>query len=221
MGDKITPSPFNGFYVGAGLVGVNVDNYVVMKERNLAVGTNNLTLEGNTGFFSGGGRVNIGYGRLVDQGYVAAEVAYRYAPAGGGSVRSLGSKIIGYNFPYDNSDAPNDFSINTRGGYMFHSGMVAYALMGYDITQFRPHFFDTNEVFHGTSEWLSGITPGAGIEFVLSPSVTIDARYMYSIYCSSTRTVSNTDTSGGINHTTIKIQPTIQTANLTINYHFN
>ena len=101
MSDKIDPSPFQGFYVGAGIVGANMNNTVtinsVVSGGSEGIPTSLLgsASTNNTGFIAAAGRLNLDYGYLFNQAYVGAEVTYRYSPTPGGA-SSNGQNIIEY-----------------------------------------------------------------------------------------------------------------------------
>ena len=218
MGDVSAPSPFNGFYLGGGISAVNMDNHISILETGFPFTDYNSDLVSDTGFNAVGGKINIGYGRLINQGYVGADLAYRYTPTTGGTTQTSNRT---FNFPYNFGSAPNDISINLRGGYMFIPGLIAYGIIGANGTQFKASLINSLNYYDKLNKWVPGISPGLGLEFALSSAVTIDARYVYSNYGSSTKLFFDPDGSGAYNHTRFQFQPTIQTMNLSINYHFS
>lgn len=223
MGNAQTGSVFNGAYIGAGTSVVNMFNEVSVYNSNtqgvipLTLGT--LQFHANSGFSSVGVRVNLGYGRTFNNaGYVGAELGYRYAPVYGGNI--VGSN--GNATSYVNGRPVNDVAVNLRGGYLFVPGVLTYGLIGVSGTSFNYNFTDFVSVKHSFNKMQYGLTPGVGIEVSLSSAVTMDLRYTYSAYSQTSQEVkANIILDNGGNYDLFNVNPTVQAASLTINYHFS
>lgn len=211
---------FNGLYAGAGIVGMNMNNSVEIGDNGTYQGRiiwSSPDIDANTGFTTAGGRINVGYSHtILNNGYVGAEVAYRYVPSTGGSAINREDR----DFSYYGGNAKSDWSLNFRGGYFFLPNMMFYALIGFNRTLFTYNISDEINVQHSVNSWETGVSPGVGIEFALASQLSLDARYTYSMYGTQTFTVVEPPEFGRQDTTALKASPSINTVSLTLNYHF-
>ncbi len=223
MGDTSIINIFDGPYIGAGTSIVNMfaDTSIYNNPGNqgiipLTLGT--LQFQAASGFSAVAVRANLGYGKTFNNaGYIGAEVSYRYAPVRGGTI--VGSN--GNTTSYVNGRPLNDVGISLRGGYLFVPGVLTYGLIGINGTHFNYNFTDFVSVNHPFDKTQYGATPGIGIEVSLSSAVTMDLRYTYTAYSQASHEVkANIVIDNGDNYDLFNVTPTVQAANLTINYHF-
>lgn len=223
MGDAQTVTVFDGVYIGAGASVVNMFNEVSVYNSNtqgiipITLGT--LQFQANSGFSSIGARANLGYGKAFNNcGYIGAELAYRYAPVYGGTI--VGSN--GNATSYVNGRLVHDVAVNLRGGYLFAPSVLSYGLIGISASSFNYNFTDFVSVEHHFNKTQYGLTPGMGIEVALSSAVTMDLRYTYSAYGQKSQEVkANVILDNGGNYDLFNVNPSVQVASLTINYHFS
>lgn len=216
-------SAFDGFYAGAGIVGLNTSTDVRMgDDLTEAAALGDLDLEGTSSGNTAGGRLNFGYGHtLGSKGYVGAELAYRYAPTEKGYINPDPIDAFGNNVRFDGIAPEHDLALNFRAGYFFVPGAMMYALVGFNETKFNYTFTSQGlEAQYTKSSWMTGVTPGVGMEVQLADALTLDARYTYSMYDSATSSVSEEVPLFGPDTTAIKVSPSVNAVSLTLNYHF-
>ncbi|KPJ68053.1 MAG: hypothetical protein AMJ43_01190 [Coxiella sp. DG_40] len=166
-----------------------------------------------------------GYGNSYKQWYVGSELFADYSP-----VKSEHTDIGG-NIIYQTVwKIRSDFSYGAalRGGYMPTPGLMFYALLGADLTQFRINSYK-GDYYHAAkfdtsppkTKDVIGFMPGIGIESILYKNWSVRMQYTYTLYRSITDSYKICENgSTYMNPFEDKYEPGISAFSLLLSYHF-
>lgn len=210
----------SGFFSGVALNYLAQKAYVHM-DMDDTLGIGDLRAD-PVNFDSCGGTVFLGYGKQFKKTwYLGVEASYRYSDEKNGNVRVYLSSY-GYNYSVDFLDgikAADTFSGFIKGGYIFTPQVMGYILLGISSTRFEYTSMDVLKNRMPQSDRLTALTPGLGLQIMVTPHIFIDTRYTYTTFSDKKHTVMYTYSFYHY-YDEIQFQPTINAFSLGIGYLF-
>lgn len=214
-GNAGTPALFNGFYMGAGIAAEAIHTESQSEQiLNQNVQSNE---SGDFSYNAAAPQIQAGYGHQFGNIYLGANVLYRYTGTQG---RGLSTD--------DSIDAQNPYGIDhtilpsLRFGFVATPRLMFYLLAGVNFSHLHGYVIpsETSSVErHHYDDWIRGITPGAGFEYLITNHLSIDANYTYTAFQQALNTITVTSLSPSPSvHFEHKI--TTSVFGLSLNYHF-
>ncbi len=152
-------APFDGAYFG-GAATLNKSNTNATVSPNATM-TLNSNQKAGAGFFAG-------FGKQVEQFYMGAEAGF-YLNRNANPTASFGTTNTGLK-------SRNTIDLSGRAGFVADQALF-YGLAGYTSTNFETFGLATK-----TSKRLNGFRYGGGIEFAVTPEMSIRGEYTHADY---------------------------------------
>jgi len=200
-------NPFHGFYVGAGLNAIDLNDKMTITSPN----TPSSTYQG--GQHNVGGTLFAGYGIPIQQFYLGAELFYRYAPTNDKSQTITFTS--GSSNSFDKVKTDRDGGLAIKAGYRVAPNTLLYLLLGAEYSRIKVTNQSTDSSAHNNafSKNKLGFMPGIGIATFLTNHLLLNLQYTYTSYSSFSYTPAD-------NSSTTKIEPKRNIVTIGLAYQF-
>ena len=152
-------APFDGAYIGgAAILNKSNTNASVMPTASMTLNSKQKA----------GGGIYGGFGKQIDMLYLGAEGGF-YINRNPGPTASFGGTVAGLK-------SKNSIDLSARAGFVADRALF-YGLAGYTSTN-----FETIGLASKTNNRLNGFRYGGGIEFAVTPEVSLRGEYTHANY---------------------------------------
>jgi outer membrane autotransporter protein len=205
----------HGFYVGAGLAGLNAHHNATITEVEPGPATTDY-VHGYSKF-APGGDIMLGYTALINTFLLGVEVDYLF---GNLNKTNSFSQTNGTSRVTKVESTGGAWGASVRLGFNCLDRIMPYVRLGIENRRFKLTSVSTNigvasNVDMASSARKTAFTPGIGVDFKVNKNFALGLEYRYAIYGSITKTGNNPFVPYPV---TFKVTPRIGTALLSLKY---